>query len=189
MARQKKIKTIQKNETREVHMTDAAVLEDLQTEIDLARVELEKTKCEIAEKKAQSDKYVYTERPNRELSSDEKVIMDKHLGLSVERKALAAKIEEQKSRDNQMVTGRFHNLRSKGQPAKLAYDKNPGDVAGWTTFQDGKVYTIKRGFADQINEYYYTPKHIQKEGPDDGHSQIDSVDKSDKKYAFVALGY
>lgn len=170
-------------------MTESAVLESLQTEIDLARVELEKTRCEIATKKAESDKYTYTERPNRELSSDEKVIMDKHLGLSVERKALSAKIEAQKAYDNQMVTGRFHNLRAKGQPAKLAYDKNPGDVAGWTTFQDGKVYTIKRGFAEQINEYYYTPKFTQKEGPDDGSGQIDHVDNSDKKYAFVSLNF
>lgn len=170
-------------------MTEAAVLESLHTEIDLARVELEKTKCEIAAKKAESDKYTYTERPNRELSSDEKVIMDKHLGLSVERKALSAKIEAQKAYDNQMVTGRFHNLRSKGQPAKLAYDKNPGDVAAWTTFQDGQIYTIKRGFAEQINEHYYTPRFVQKEGPDDGNSQIDSVDKSNKKYAFVPISF
>jgi hypothetical protein len=88
-----------------------------------------------------------------------------------------------------MITGKFLNLRAKGQSAKLCYDKNPGDVAQWITFEHGKTYTIKRGFADQINEYYHTPRYTQKDGPDDGGSQIDSVDTSDKKYAFVAIGY
>jgi hypothetical protein len=189
MGRQKKIKTIQLDETTEVCMTDGAVLENILTEIDLARIELEKTKREIAEKKAESEKYQYTERPKRELSPDEKAIMDKHLGLSVEKKALAAKIEAQKAHDNQMITGKFLNLRAKGQAAKLCYDKHPGDIPQWITFQHGQVYTIKRGFADQINEYYHTPRFVQKEGPDDGSSQIDSVDTSDKKYAFVAIGY
>ena len=189
MARQKKIKTIQIEAQQEVNMSEAAVLENLQTEIDLARIELEKTRKEIAEKKAESEKYQYTERPLRDLSPDEKVVVDKHLGLSVEKKALAAKIETQKAYANQMITGKFLNLRAKGQSAKLCYDQFPGDVAQWITFQHGQVYTIKRGFADQINEYYYTPRFIQKEGPDDGGSAIDAVDRSDKKYAFVAIGF
>ena len=189
MARQKKIKSLQIEEKQEVHMSEAAVLETLQTEIDLARVELEKTRREIAEKKHE---YEYMQRTNRELSPDEKVVVDKHLGLSVEKKALAAKIEAQKQYDNQMVTGRFHNLRAKGQPAKLTYDKHAGDVTQWTTFQDGKIYTIKRGFADQINDHYYTPRFTQTEGPsdpNDQHSTITNIDKSDKKYAFVPCSF
>lgn len=187
MARQKKIKSISIESKQEGNMTETAVLENILTEIDLARIELEKTKREIAEKKAEAEKFQYTERPLRELSADEKVVVDKHLGLSVERKALAAKIEAQKAHDNQMITGKFLNLRAKGQSAKLCYDKHAGDVPQWITFHHGQVYTIKRGFADQINEYYHTPRFTQKEGPDDGSSQIDSVDTSDKKYAFVAL--
>ena len=70
MARQKKIKTIQIEAQQEVNMSEAAVLENLQTEIDLARIELEKTRKEIAEKKAESEKYQYTERPLRDLSPD-----------------------------------------------------------------------------------------------------------------------
>jgi hypothetical protein len=189
MARQKKNKSLQIDETTEVCMTDGAVLENILTEIDLARVELEKTKREIEEKKAESQKYQYTERPRREVSEDEKVIIDKQLSLSVERKALAAKIEAQKAYANQMITGKFLNLRAKGQPAKLCYDQFPGDVPQWITFQHGQTYTIKRGFADQINNHYHTPRFVQKEGPDDGSSQIDSVDTSDKKYAFVAIGF
>jgi len=189
MARQKKIKSIQIEAQPEVNMSETATLEGVLTEIDLARIELEKTKREIEEKKAEIAKYQYTERPKRELSEDEKVIVDKQLGMSVEKKALAAKIEAQRAHDNQMITGKFLNLRAKGQSAKLCYDKHVGDVPQWITFQHGQVYTIKRGFADQINNYYHTPRFIQKEGPDDGSSQIDSVDTSDKKYAFVAIGF
>ncbi len=168
-------------------MTEEAVLENLQSEIDLARVELEKTKLEIAEKKIEVEKYKYNERPLRELSADEKIVVDKHLGLSTEKKALEAKIEAEKSYDNVKVTGRFMNRRAPGNPAKLTYLKYADDPVKWYTFNDGAVYTIPRGFADQINEHYYRPAFIQKDGALDpsNPSQIHAVDTSNKSYAFV----
>lgn len=168
-------------------------LESTLTELDLARVELEKVRKEITDKK-----FEFSSLPARELSSDEKVIVDKHLNMSVEKKAALAKLEEQKKRDNEMITGRFLNLRCQGQTIKLPYDKHPGDVAKWHTFEDGKVYTIKKGFADQINggdeknPCYYKPKFVQREGPmnpDAPQSQVQDVDCSFKKYAFVPIGY
>ncbi len=189
MARHKKVKNVLIDETTEVCMTEGAVLESLQTEIDLARVELQKTRNELAEKKKE---FEYTTLPLRELSSDEKVVVDKHLGLSVEKKALAAKIQQQKAHDDQKVTGRFVNRRAPGQAAKLTYQKYETDAVKWHVLEDGKVYTIPRGFADQINEHYYSPVFIQKEGPSDPNaptSQIHDVDTSNKKYMFTPINF
>ena len=51
MARHKKNNSIKEEVKPEVIMTEDAVLDSLQTEIDLARKELEETKLAIAEKK------------------------------------------------------------------------------------------------------------------------------------------
>ena len=83
------------------------------------------------------------------------------------------------------------NRRAPGNPAKLTYMKYADDPVKWYTFEDGKVYTIPRGFADQINEYYHRPIFIQKEGELDpsNPSQIHAVDTSNKSYAFVPVEF
>lgn len=183
MARQKKIKTVQEEEKPEVNMSESAVLENLQTEIDLARVELEKTRREIAEKKE-----IIETGSRRELDRQEVVLVERQHTMSNEKKALKEKIEAQKAFDNQKVTGKFINRRAPGQPAKLAYIKYEDDPVKWYTLEDNKVYTIPRGFADQLNEHYYTPHFIQSQGemdPSRPCSAIHDVDTSNKKYSFV----
>lgn len=188
MSRQKKIKTVQiEAEKKEVLMTNETVLDNIQTEIDLARVELEKVKKEIEEKKQEMD---LAER--RDYDDDEKRIVEKQITSTNERKASDNVIEQQKAYDNVPVTGRFMNLRNPGQPVKLPYIKYPDDPVKWHPFEHNKVYTIPRGFADQINDYYHMPKFIQREGPmnpDTPQSQVAAVDTSQKKYAFVPVGF
>lgn len=193
MARQKKIKTIQMEEKIEGKMSGEIELESLQTEIDLARVELEKTRKEIAEKKSEIELMA-----KRDITKEEIKIIEKQITNSVKNDALKEKIESQKAYDNERVTGRFMNRRAPGQAVKLPYHKYPDDPIKWYPFEDGKVYTIQRGFADQINggdetnPCYYTPKFAQKEGamdPDRPESQIHHVDTSNKKYAFVPVNF
>lgn len=186
MGRQKKIKTVQEEQINEVPMTETEVLETLEKDIDQARLELEATRREIEEKKAE------LASPRRDISVEEKSIMDKQQSRKVKNQALQDKIDKMQARDSEKVTGKFINLRAKGQSVKLTYMRYAEDPVKWYTLEDGKTYTIPRGFADEINEHYHTPRFIQRTEPMDPSqptSQIQDVDTSDKKYAFVALGY
>lgn len=186
MARQKKIK-------KENQMVDQAEVEVLNQELDLVRVELERTRKEIQELQLKKQELSIVEEPRsrRELSEEEKAINDKLISGRVEGQALKSKIDAQKAYDNVKVTGRFMNRRAPGNPAKLTYMKYADDPVKWYTFMDGQVYTIPRGFADQINEHYYRPKFVQKEGEMDPSSPniITAVDTSNKSYAFVPVNF
>ncbi len=166
------------DEKTEVLMTteQAEELEVIQKELDLARVELEKTRLEIEAKK-------------QEMKSMPMVVKQADApAVIVKDNSLADKIAAQKAYDNQMVTGTFYNLRVKGQQAKLTYMHHADDPVKWTTFQHGAVYTIPRGFADEINNHYHTPHFIKNEGaiidPSNPESGIHAVDTSDKMYLF-----
>ena len=187
----KKNDNVNIKENIEVNMTETiteeSALESVQTEIDLARVELEKVKLEIEEKKNE-----YKFESKREISPDEQKIVDKQVTKINVNKSLQKKIEKQKEHDNQKVTGRFMNRRSPGQGVKLTYFKYPDDPVKWYQFEDGKIYTIPRGFADQLNDHYHTPIFIQKQGemdPNRPQSAIHEVDTSNKKYAFVPTNF
>jgi hypothetical protein len=188
MTRQKKIKTLHSQETKpEVAMSETAVLDSLQTEIDQARVELERTKKEIEEKKQE-----LTRNPRREIEVSEKVSAEKQITRGNESAAKQKKIEELRDHDSVMVKGRFMNRRAPGQAVKLPYAKYATDSEKWWNFEDGQVYTIPRGFVDQINEYYHTPHFVKSDGPMDPNkpqSQIHAVETSNKKYAFVPIGF
>lgn len=188
MSRQKKIKVVQKEANKtEVTMSEEATateeqkLETTQIEIDKARVELENLRREISELASK-----------REVGADEANIVKKQISRSNESKAAASIIEKQKKIDNVPVTGKFINRRAPGMPAKLTYIKYVDDPVKWYEFEDGKVYTIPRGFAEQINEHYYSPHFIQKQGtmdPNAPSSAIHEVDTSNKKYAFVPVNF
>lgn len=189
MARPKKennIKIENKNLIDEKKMSEEQQLEDLQTEIDKARVELERTRLEIEEKKKELQ---FTER--REIDPEERALINKQISRINEKKTSDDVVSRQKAVDNEQVTGKFMNRRNPGQPIKLPYIKYADDPVRWWHFEEGKVYTIPRGFADQINEHYHMPKFIQKEGVQaaDGTSAIHAVDTSNKKYAFVPIGF
>lgn len=178
MGRHKKNNTVQEEVKKEEIMTEEVVLESIQTEIDQARLELEKTKVELEEK-----------RKELSLKGD---ITEKQTTRGNEVKAKNNVIEQQKVIDNQKVTGKFINRRAPGQQVKLAYIKYDDDPVKWHVFEDGKVYTIPRGFADQINEYYHTPQFVQKTDlmdPNAPSSVIHEVDTSNKKYAFVPVNF
>jgi hypothetical protein len=153
-----------------------------------AEIELEKAKLELQQLRDKS-KIV----PNRIIDEEEQKIVDRQIARINEDKTIKEKIRAQKDYDNQMVTGKFMNRRAPGQMAKLTYIKYEDDPIKWYEFYDGKVYTIPRGFADQINEHYHTPVFIQKDGPiednDNPGSQIAEVDTSNKKYAFMGVNY
>lgn len=193
MARQKKIKDVQADKKLEFVMTEENNLETIQQEIDTARLELENTKREIEEKKHEL-KAMF----RREVSEDEKKIMEKQVTMTNEQASLKSKIEMNRIRDSEMVTGRFMNRRAQGQPVKLPYVKYATDPVKWYPFEDGKVYTIPRGFADQLNggtdddPCYYMPHFTQKPGemdPNKPASAIHAVDASNKKYAFTPINF
>jgi hypothetical protein len=216
MGRRKKEKSLQIEE-KEVFMTESEVLEHparkyiednlslvepekelnaVQIELDLARLDLEKTKLEIEQKKHELNLMKVT--PSREISPQELDLKEKQVSMSHEKTTLKDKIDKQQAFDSIMVTGRFINRRAPGQPVKLPYIKYITDPVKWYPFEDGKVYTIPRGFADQLNggspddPCYYTPKFIQKAGemnPDAPQSAIHSVDTSNTKYSFVPINF
>lgn len=172
---------------------NVAVLDGLETDIDRARRELEDTKREIQEKKDELKRM-----PMREVDADEMLIVKKQQSVSVKNAGLKEKIEKQKAYDSVMVTGKFMNRRSPGNSVKLTYLKHQDDPVKWYTLEDGKVYTIPRGFADQLNggteddPCYYTPHFTQKPGemdPNKPVSAIHNIDTSNKKYAFVPVGF
>jgi hypothetical protein len=170
-----------------VQMNEEIILEGINTEIDVSRLELEKIKIEIEERREALKKL-----ESRQYDAKETAISEKQITKGHEAKAVKEKIARQKAQDNEKVTGRFMNRRAPGQPAKLAYIKYEDDPVKWYEFNDGVTYTIPRGFADQINDHYYTPHFIKNEGimnPDNPESGIASVDNTNKKYAFVAVGY
>lgn len=163
-------------------------LEVIQQELDLARMELENTKREIEEKKKQMSAIPKAEHSSSTTTS-----------IAIKDNSLAEKIKTQKEYDNVLVTGKFHNLRAPGQSVKLPYHKYAEDPIKWYTFSHGQIYTIPRGFADQINggtendPCYYSPQFIKNEGiivdPDDPGTGIHSVDTSNKKYMFSPVGF
>lgn len=191
MTRHKKNNIIQQEIKEDISMTEKTKeadneIEIIQAETDRVRQELEAAKKELVETRLK------LETPRRVYSPEEDRISEKQLTSGHEKKALQEKIEAEKAYDNQLVTGRFMNRRAPGQSAKLTYLKYADDPVKWYTFEDGHTYTIKRGFADQINEHYHTPIFQQKTGvmdPDRPESAIDNVDRSNKKYAFVATNY
>lgn len=166
---------------------DAIVLDNIETEVDAKRKELEQLKSEIKETKKELKL-----QKKREYSEKENEIADKQSSGFVKNAALKEKIEKQKDFDNAKVTGKFYNLRNPGQTVKLTYMKYQDDPVKWYEFEHGKVYTIPRGFADQLNDYYHTPRFIKNDGPMDPSkpmSQISEVDTSNKRYSFVPLNF
>ena len=165
-------------------------LENLESEMDRVRKELEEAKIQLANKKNELQTM-----PAREISEDEKILMQKRDQKRTASVAFQRKMEIQKARDNEQVTGKFINRRAPGQSVKLTYMRYQDDPVKWYTFNDGGVYTIKRGFADEINEYYHTPHFIQKQGEQNlstqlgDNSAISHVDRSNKKYAFVPITF
>ena len=178
------------DEKTEVCMTDSnineldkdnAELEQIQQELDLARIELEKTRLEIETKKQELKTMPVEVKPIAAPS------------ITLKNNSLSEKIAEQKVKDNEMVTGKFYNLRAKGQQAKLTYMHHADDPVKWYTFHHGEIYTIPRGFADEINNHYHTPHFIKNESaiidPSNPESGIHAVDTSDKMYSFVPLNF
>lgn len=202
MGRHKKIKSIESKENKEVVMVvetedHVNTLESLESEIDQKRAELERVKVEIEEKKAS-----VKSMPMREIDEDEMLIVKKQHSRTSESKAAEEMIAKNKAYDNVKVTGKFINRFKPGQPEKLLYQKYEDDPVKWYTFQDGQVYTIPRGFADQINggtendPMYYKPHFIEKQGQQvidptrvGENSSIGFVDTSNKRYSFVPVNF
>jgi hypothetical protein len=177
-------------EKTEVCMTtvmENETVESIEQEMDKVRLDLELIKKELEEKKAELKKM-----PAREIDAKEQAIIDKQIsGFAKDAGALDV-IAKQKAYDDVKITGKFLNRRAPGQAVKLTYMKYSTDPVKWYTFEDGKVYTIPRGFVDQIKTYYHTPKFIQRQGPMDPsapQSQVEEVDKSNTKYDFVPLNF
>lgn len=162
-------------------------VDDIQRDLDLARIELSKVNQEIEIKRKE-----IRETAKREIDEKEMEIIEKQITRGNERKAAESVIAKQREYDSLPIEGRFMNRRSPGQSVKLTYQKHPNDPVKWWTFEDGKIYTIPRGFSDQINEYYHTPKFIEKPNdmdPNRPSSSIHHIDTSNKKYAFVPINF
>ncbi len=166
------------------------------TEIEKLRLEIETMKKQLEQKNI-SPKFI----ASREIDEDEMLIVKKQLTSQSRNSAGQEIIAKQKAKDNEMVTGKFINRRAPGKMEKLPYLKYADDPVVWKEFYDGQVYTIKRGFADQINggddnnPCYYTPQFVQKTGelvPSEKigeNSQIHEVLTHNKKFAFVPINF
>ena len=179
-------KNLQSDHKDEVIMSETQVLETIETEIDLKRQELERVKVELAE--------VHEKLQRREIDQEERRIIDKQVEGHAKGNGLKEKIEKQKAYDDVMVTGKFINRRHPGSAVKLTYMKYESDPVKWYDFEDGKVYTIKRGFCDQIKDHYYKPSFIQKSpdefmDPSKPGSAISAIDTSNKLYDFVPINF
>ena len=138
------IATAEPEVKNELIPSQSEVLENLESEVDRARMELEETKREIEEKKKELSVISM-----REVSKEEMIIVKKDVAVQSKNGALTEKIRKQKDYDDVKVTGKFMNRRNPGQKVKLTYLKYETDPVKWYEFEDGKVYTIPRGFADQ----------------------------------------
>jgi hypothetical protein len=194
MGRRKKIENKEVSMTQELQVAPVQPLQEAEVEafrqeLDVIRSELQKARAEMKELEEKKKELVAL--PRRELSAEEQEIKDRQIAGFAKGDALRDKIAAQKAFDNVKVTGRFMNRRAPGNQAKLTYMKYADDPVKWYTFEDGKTYTIPRGFADQINEHYYRPIFIQKDGELDpsNSSQIHAVDTSNKSYAFVPVSF
>jgi hypothetical protein len=193
MARQKNFITVDSkektlDETTEVCMTQTVELENLQQEIDKARIELESTKLDIEERKKQA----LAINPRRDHDESDLRAQDRSTKSTSAKAAAKEQIEKQKVLDNVRVTGKFLNRRAPGQKVKLTYMLYEDDPVKWYELEDGKVYTLPRGFVNQINEYYYTPHFVHTQGQMDSDrpcSAIHEVDTSNKKYSFVPINF
>lgn len=164
------------------------MMEDLQAQMDEMRNEIEKLRIEKAQ--IVEEKKVYA----RELDAKEIELIEKQVSNTNAKQALREKIEAQKKFDNVMVRGKFLNQRAPGQAVKLTYMKYADDLAKWWTFEHNKIYTIPRGFADQINEYYAKIRFAPGEGPkttQDGDmgEALDQTPIREQLYAFVPIGF
>lgn len=164
-------------------------LESLQTEMDLARKELEETKTLIEARRAE-----LKSMNNREYDKKELEISEKQITQGSEKSALKRKIEAQKEYDCQMVKGRFLNQRSPGQKVKLTYQKYDTDQSKWWEFAHNGIYTIPRGFADQINEYYAKITYAQKQddvirNPNEPGTALEHTPVRQQIYSFVPLSW
>ena len=79
------------------------------------------------------------------------VFTDRPANVVIDGEALRKKVEEEKRYCQSKVTGKFLNIRAPGKSVKLPYYKHVGDPCIWYELKHGQVYTIPRGFADQLN--------------------------------------
>jgi hypothetical protein len=123
----------------------------------------------------------------RELDAFEKQLVEDQKSAYNTREEGKKLIDRKRDIDSQMVRGKFMNLRAPGQPVKLTYHKYSTDIEeGWKTFNHGEIYTIQRGFADQINNHY------AKISFNKGTGQMNALEATPSRspiYAFVPLEF
>lgn len=205
MGRKKKLKLvevpmIEENvATIEETVTETAVsqiedktyeIEALNQELDQVRKDLERAKLEYEQQQTE----MKLAKVRRELDEQEIAIMNKQVTRGNESKAKEDALAKQKAFDDQMVTGKFMNVRHPGSSAKLTYCKYATDPVKWYTFEHNKVYTIPRGFVDQINEYYARVTYKQKldnkiVDPDKPGTALDHEPIRHQLYAFVPVSF
>lgn len=186
MGRRKKFNNVHSEHKEESHMheSNVAVLEPEASQEIVINEEAEALKDEILKLKIELEnakKPVTILEPSK--SAMTTIIPDK---------TKQSIVDQNKAYDSVKVTGKFINRRAPGNGVKLLYQKYAENPVKWYEFQDGKVYTIDRGFADQINNHYYRPAFIQKQGdmhPDAPTSAILEVDDSNKLYSFVPINF
>ena len=162
-----------------------AEIETIRSELDFKTKELEDVKRQVQELVAKA---------NRPIDQQEQAIIEKQINTRTEGARLSDQKAKQKAYDNVKVTGRFMNMRAPGQSVKLPYIKYIDDDVKWHQFDHGRTYTIKRGFADQINEYYAKISYRQSSNPMDPNNPnqpaaLDDTPTRESLYAFVGLSY
>lgn len=73
----------------------------------------------------------------------------------IDKESATKKVELLKQFESELVTGKFLNLDLPGKSVKLPYQRHKGDRCQWWVLEHNKVYTIPRGFANQLNGMGY----------------------------------
>ena len=137
-------------------------------------------------KKEDETQNVSSLKPHRELDSVEQGMADRQISRTNAKLAMQDKIEKLKEMDSIPTTGKFMNLRAPGQPVKLPYIKHNTDPEKWWNFKHGEVYTIPRGFVEQINDYY--ADIVDMPSSDSGQA-LSGEKKRTPIYAFVPINW
>lgn len=112
------------------------------------------------------------------------------------------KINYQRDRDAELVTGKFQNLENPRGTLEFNYKFYPGEPYRYYILTDGEVYRIPRGVARHLNnncfykEYYHLPGEFGEQGVrgaySDGTQRASSKMQASRKiqrYAFRSMEF
>ena len=120
------------------------------------------------------------------LSLEESLKMCEAPSVKVKDKTFKEKLEAQRKRDQEMVSGFFDNYEVEGGTLKFPFRKYAGPIK-WYTLKDKEVSSIPRGLADHLNEHCWYPIHEHRLDTNGKPSYM--IGKKVRRFGFHPLGF